>query len=166
MTASSEAIQLANLLASTNQRVVFAESCTGGLVAALLAQVPGVSEHFCGSAVTYREATKRLWLGVSAEDLAKFTAQSEQIALQMATGVLVQTPEADIALSIVGHLGPDAPVDIDGVVFVGIATRESDQSTAGTVTRHTLDASDREARQIEAARLVLQHAIQAISTLR
>ena len=109
MNPSAEALRLVERLAENNVRVVFAESCTGGLVAATLAEVPGVSEFLCGSAVTYREDTKCEWLGVSADDIARHSAVSESVAGQMAIGVLERTPEADLAASITG-----AEVVIDG----------------------------------------------------
>jgi nicotinamide-nucleotide amidase len=156
--------QLTSALAANQQRVVFAESCTGGLVAAMLAQVPGVSAVLCGSAVTYREATKEAWLGVSPDDLARYTAESEIIAEQMAIGVLQQTPEADLAASVTGHLGPDAPADVDGTVFVGIARRIEGQPVLDCVSRYTLAETERIARQHEAAKLVLERVLTAVST--
>ena len=118
--------QLAEQLRRSGRRVVFAESCTAGLVTAALARIPGISEHVCGSAVVYRNATKTAWLGVSAEALAdeSIGPVSEQVAAAMADGVLARTPEADLAVSVTGHLGPDAPAHLDGVIYVGIARRE------------------------------------------
>jgi len=97
--------QLAHRLAETRMRLVLAESCTGGLVAATLATIPGISQWFCGSAVTYRDQTKIDWLDVSATHLVHLTAVSEEVAGEMATGVLQGTQEADLAVSITGHLG-------------------------------------------------------------
>ena len=165
MDAYDEAVRLSELLAAIGQRVVFAESCTGGLVAATLAQVPGISEFLCGSAVAYREATKCAWLGLSADDLAKDTAVSEPVARQMVLGVLERTPEADLAASITGHLGPDAPAEVDGVVYIGLARRAGGKTVLVSVTRHQLAHSGRIARQQEAVGLVLQCVIDGIGTL-
>ena len=150
------ATQLAKTLAEHNLRVVFSESCTAGLVAASLARVPGVSEVLCGSAVTYREATKQQWLGVSSDDLQNSSAVSEPVARQMALGVLERTPEADIAASITGHLGPNAPTEVDGVVLIGLVRRVAEKAGTVSVTRHALIQKDRVARQQEAAELVLR----------
>ncbi len=117
--------RLARALKSRNVRVVFAESCTAGLVAATLARVPGISEYLCGSAVTYRNNTKHRWLGVSETSLHKPGPVSTTVARQMARGVLSETPEADFSAAITGHLGPDAPPDLDGLVHVAVSERTS-----------------------------------------
>jgi PncC family amidohydrolase len=156
MSAAQLAKRLARLLAACELRVVFAESCTAGLVSATLSRVPGISNWHCGSAVTYRNATKAGWLGVSEQDLEHPGAVSETVARQMALGVLRNTPEADLSVSITGHLGPDAPPRLDGRVFVGLARRESgDAVTALEVLETKLKASTRVSRQKEAIVLVL-----------
>ncbi|MCA9075029.1 MAG: CinA family protein [Planctomycetaceae bacterium] len=165
----SAAQDVASRLRDLNARVVFAESCTAGLIAATLARVPGISSYLCGSAVVYRNETKTAWLNVSADDLAneRVGPVSEEVAEAMAIGVLRMTPEADIAASITGHLGPDAPADFDGVIVVGIVRRvETDSSIeVERVIRHKLTSilpahdavgSLRELRQRDAATFVLQ----------
>jgi nicotinamide-nucleotide amidase len=154
--------QLVERLAEHKVRVVFAESCTGGLVSALLAEVPGVSDFLCGSAVTYRGDTKVQWLGVSAEDIEQHTAVSHPVAIQMARGVLEKTPEASLAASITGHLGPDAPAGFDGLVFISIATRHPDDSVSQEASRHQLVKTGRSQRQAEAAELVLQLVLERV----
>lgn len=153
-TLEDSANRLAKQLRDTQTRIVFAESCTGGLVAASLAAIPGISAWLCGSAVTYRGATKIAWLDVNAEDVQRDSAVNEQVAEQMAQSVLANTPESTLALAITGHLGPDAPVELDGVVYVGIANR----SGTAVVTRFELTSRDRAARQQEAATIVLDAA--------
>lgn len=149
--------RLATKLETQHCRVVFAESCTGGLVSASLAQIPGISNWLCGSAVTYREATKSQWLSITPKDLASYTAVSEQIARKMAIGVLTVTDEADLAASVTGYLGPAAPEGSDGLVFVGLCRRQKDnQSLSVRVIRHQLSQPGRTARQREAACFVLQ----------
>ncbi len=122
-------LQVSAQLKAKRLRIVFAESCTAGLLAATLGQIPGISESLCGSAVTYRNATKAGWLGVDTKllDDPAITAVSDPVARQMAKGVLQMTPEADLAVSVTGHLGPDAPTDQDGLVFVGIAQRKQSE---------------------------------------
>jgi len=162
MNLSAQAARLFERLVEHNERVVFAESCTAGLIAATLAEVPGVSEFLCGSAVTYREATKQAWLGVSADDLAKHTAVSEPVAQQMALGVLAQTPEAHIAASVTGHLGPSAPPGFDGVVYIALARRTSAGPTIVSVTRHQLRETMRRERQQEAASMVIRLVVELL----
>ncbi|QDT91411.1 CinA family protein [Gimesia algae] len=113
--------QVKSALVQHDQRLVLAESCTGGLVATLMTSIPGISEHFCGSAVVYRWDTKMKWLGVQQETLDKYTDVSIETAREMAMGVLKQTPEATLSASITGHLGPDAPAYQDGVICIGLA---------------------------------------------
>jgi PncC family amidohydrolase len=152
---SRQAAALAQELFRTRRRVVFAESCTGGLIAAALARTPGIAEHLCGSAVTYREATKTQWLGVPAREMARHTAVSEQVARRMALGVLANTPEADYSAAVTGHLGPNAPESQDGLVFVAVAHRLGKRTSVLRVERVQLVQRTRLRRQREAAALVL-----------
>ena len=155
---AAAARELADALERNQTRIVFAESCTAGLVSASLATVPGISRWLCGSAVTYQEATKSRWLDVRPQDLEEFTAVSEQVARSMACGVLAITPHAECAVSVTGHLGPGAPPDLDAVVFVGTAIRQPGEKRIemGLAKRFVLLAPDRHSRQVEAAILVLR----------
>lgn len=146
----------AEALMSTQRRVVFAESCTAGLVSASLAAVPGISEHLCGSAVTYRNDTKHCWLGVQQTTLDEHTAVSAPVAQEMAQGALVRTPESDIALSVTGHLGPQAPAGFDGLVFIGVAMRMTGLVETRASQRLQLISAERLMRQREAATRVLE----------
>jgi PncC family amidohydrolase len=116
--------RVAQLLATLHRKVVFAESCTGGLVSATLTRVPGISEHHCGGLVVYRNPTKQAYLGIPARTLADPGPVSREVAELMARGVLAKTPEADVSVSVTGHLGPNAPKGLDGLVFVAIAVRK------------------------------------------
>lgn len=115
--------EIADLLSRRQLKIVFAESCTGGLISATLCRVPGASNVHCGSAVVYRLDTKTRWLGVSESILADPGPVSEPVARQMAEGVLQITPEADLSAAITGHLGPNAPEAQDGLVIIAIAQR-------------------------------------------
>jgi PncC family amidohydrolase len=165
--------QLADRLKQNDTQIVYAESCTAGLVSASLATVPGISAWLCGSAVTYQEATKIGWVGVQSTDLEKYTAVSEQVANSMAAGVLRATPHADIAVSVTGHLGPGAPPELDAVIFIGTAKRSCvkdlksrpnlissgelrcETIEVGDAERFVLNAKARSERQVEAAIAVL-----------
>ena len=156
MNLRQESRTVALWLARRNATVVFAESCTGGLVAASLAQVPGISDFLCGSAVTYRNQTKHGWLEVPAEHLADPGPVSELVAREMALGVLRQTPEANVGVSVTGHLGPRAPEHLDGLVYIArVRRRPPPQADDLLVNRHRLAVRGRVRRQREAARLVL-----------
>lgn len=111
-------------------RLVLAESCTAGLVAAILARVPGVSESLCGSAVVYQVETKARWLGVARRLLESPGPVSREVAVEMANGVLETTPQADVSAAITGHLGPNAPDGQDGLVFMAFAERGTGRKAA------------------------------------
>ncbi|QDT05352.1 Nicotinamide-nucleotide amidohydrolase PncC [Rubripirellula lacrimiformis] len=150
------AAQVVDRLAQSKCRVVFAESCTCGMVACELGKVPGVSQWLCGSAVTYRNDTKTRWLDVDADTIAQQTAVCEVVAKQMAQGVLTKTPEADLAVSITGHFGPAAPAGFDGVVLIAAARRQSSGPFDVSVSRQQLTAKGRADRQVEATERVFQ----------
>jgi nicotinamide-nucleotide amidase len=85
--------------------VATAESCTGGMVAAALTDVPGSSDVVERGFVTYSNAAKTELLGVPAEMIARHGAVSEPVARAMAEGALAHSP-ADLAIAITGIAGP------------------------------------------------------------
>lgn len=123
MTIVQAARSLAQQLKRLNLKVVFAESCTGGLVAGSLTRFPGISDHHCGGMVVYRNQTKEDYLGIAPRLLKNPGPVSEVVARQMAQRILELTPESDISAAVTGHLGPSAPADLDGVVYIAIALR-------------------------------------------
>jgi nicotinamide-nucleotide amidase len=136
-------------------QLVLAESCTAGLVSATLATIPGVSDSLCGSAVTYQDQTKMDWIAVRPESIAARTAVSEQVAQEMALGVLGMTVQANLAAAVTGHLGPGAPTSLDGVAFVAIA-RRFEQVSIVRSERFELSSTTRQSRQREAATRVIE----------
>ncbi len=90
----------------TYKRIAFAESCTGGALAARITAEAGASKYFAGSIVCYQEHVKRNVLGVSAESLEKYGAVSEQVALEMLSGVL-SVMSADFGIAVTGFAGPE-----------------------------------------------------------
>jgi len=110
-------------LAAAGKKLSTAESCTGGLVACRITDVPGSSEVFTHGFVTYSNEAKSQLIGVSPETLAVHGAVSVEVAGEMARGALRESG-ADVAVSITGIAGPgggteDKPV---GTVCFGIAT--------------------------------------------
>ena len=153
------------LIENATWQIVFAESCTAGMVSAFVAQTPGISGFLCGSAVTYQEQTKSNWIRVSKDSIAQFTAVSEKVAEEMAIGVLQETDQANIAFSITGHLGPGAPNDVHEV-FIGSAVRET--NSAEIHSRPTLHLRLKEPtrvdRQLEASHMVLSQLLNVIQS--
>jgi nicotinamide-nucleotide amidase len=123
MSISFAARRVASLLEASSHKVVFAESCTGGLVSGALTKIPGISNYHCGGVVVYRNETKMAYLGIPATVLKNPGPVSEKVAALMAVRILEMTPEADVAVSVTGHLGPKAPEDLDGLVFSSVAWR-------------------------------------------
>lgn len=113
-------------LKEKNMKIAFCESCTGGLITSRFTQISGISEVFDRGIITYSNKSKIEELGVNKETLNRYGAVSEQIALEMATGLLNKTG-VDIALSTTGIAGPsggtkEKPI---GLVFIGIATKKN-----------------------------------------
>lgn len=105
-------------------RVAVAESCTGGLLAHRITNVPGASEIFWGGWITYDNAAKEGELGVSSDILRQDGAVSEPCAAAMAMGAMERSGAAH-ALSITGIAGPSGGTEQKpvGTVFVGLASR-------------------------------------------
>ncbi|MBD8905643.1 nicotinamide-nucleotide amidohydrolase family protein [Methylorubrum zatmanii] len=121
---------LVRAYAAAKQRVVTAESCTGGLVAGLLTAVPGSSAVMERGFVTYSNEAKAEAIGVPMDVILRHGAVSEPVARAMADGALAAS-RAEVAVSVTGIAGPgggsaDKPV---GLVHFGLAVR-------GGPTRH------------------------------
>lgn len=105
--------------------VATAESCTAGMVASTIADVPGASEVLRGGAVTYVNEIKHAVLGVSQEVLDTVGAVSVPCAREMASGAL-RVFACDVAVSVTGYAGPGGGTDEDpvGTVYLGVATSQ------------------------------------------
>ncbi len=113
---------VARLLTSQKATVALAESCTGGLLAKRLTDLPGSSVYFKEGLVTYSNEAKERLLGVPSEMIEEHGAVSESVAKKMADGVR-RLAGADYALSITGVAGPDGGTEekFVGLVWVGIS---------------------------------------------
>lgn len=119
--------------------VSVAESCTGGLVANRITNVPGCSDYFKGGVVAYSNSTKISFLGVLKEEIVKHGAVSSPVAEEMCRGVATRTG-SDYAVSVTGITGPsggtgEKPV---GTVWFGLST------PLGTETKRMLFTGSRE----------------------
>jgi PncC family amidohydrolase len=114
--------RLGKLLAEQGLKIAVAESCTGGLIAKRITDIPGSSEYFEAGLVTYSNAAKEKFLGVSGDLLIAKGAVSREVAGEMAEGVRAANG-VDIGLSVTGVAGPgggtvEKPV---GTVFMGLS---------------------------------------------
>ncbi len=137
-----------DLLKQTKARgytIATAESCTGGLIAASLAAVPGASASLERGFVTYSNEAKTELLGVPAELIREHGAVSREVAIAMVAGALEHSP-ADIAVAVTGIAGPDGgtvekPV---GLVHIAAARRGGatlhEEKRFGAIGRHDVQA--------------------------
>jgi len=104
--------------------ISLAESCTGGMIASRLTDVPGISKVFNRGIVSYSNEAKMENLSVSPETLEKYGAVSRQTAIEMAEGVR-KTAKTDLGISVTGIAGPDGGTDQKpvGLVYVALADK-------------------------------------------
>jgi nicotinamide-nucleotide amidase len=134
-------------------RIVTAESCTGGLVAAAISSIPGASEVFERGFVVYSNRAKQEMLGVPGDLIADAGAVSEPVVIRMAEGALANS-NAHIAVAITGIAGPGG-----GSAFKPVGTVHFATVLANQDTRHRLEqyaAEGREAIQMAATLTALQ----------
>ena len=122
------AAQLVSTCDRAGLKLATAESCTGGMVAAAITDVPGSSVVFERGFVTYSNEAKLDMLAVDAEALAEHGAVSREIAVQMAIGAIVRS-RADLAVSVTGIAGPGggSPSKPVGLVHMALARRGEDE---------------------------------------
>jgi len=110
-------------------RLAVAESCTGGLIAHRITNVPGSSLYFVGGMVTYGNEAKEKILGVKAETIAAFGAVSEQVAQEMARGVRLAM-DADVGLAVTGIAGPGGgtPEKPVGLTWIGLSMPQGEEA--------------------------------------
>ena len=143
--------QLGEMLRSRALKLAAAESCTGGLIADRLTDVPGSSDYFLGGVVAYAYEAKVALLGVSWDTLHAYGAVSRETVLEMARGAR-NALDADLGLSVSGIAGPagglpDKPV---GTTWIGLVSAE------GEWTRKFVWESDRRGNKELSAEAALQ----------
>ena len=124
-------------------RICTAESCTGGLVAALFTDIPGSSTVFERGFVTYSNRAKEEMLGVPGDVLADYGAVSEPVARMMAEGAL-EASRANIAVAITGVAGPGGGTPMKPVGTVHVACARENRAVVhemlqvGDIGRHEI----------------------------
>jgi nicotinamide-nucleotide amidase len=120
----AHARQVLDLLNKKKKSIITAESCTAGLISAVLSQGDGAGEVLHGSFVTYSKANKSMALGVPAQLLASRGSVNEDVVRALADGALARSP-ADLSLAVSGVLGPDPDEDGNpvGLVYFFLAER-------------------------------------------
>jgi nicotinamide-nucleotide amidase len=110
---------------ASNLRLAVAESCTGGLLGERLTNIPGSSDVFLGGIIAYHNDVKRDLLGVRVGDMQRYGAVSEEVAMQMASGVREKLG-ADVGVSVTGIAGPGGgtPEKPVGLVWVAVHASE------------------------------------------
>jgi len=131
--------------------VAVAESCTGGLVADAITDIPGSSGYFLGGIVSYADTAKASLLGVPAEVLAAHGAVSAQVGRAMAEGVRERFA-ADLAAAVTGVAGPDGGSEAKpvGLTYVAVAAAH------GADVRRFVWSGDRSANKVASAAVVLE----------
>lgn len=114
-------------LIKNNKTIAFAESCTGGNVSIKFIENPDASKALICSLVTYSEESKVKELNVSAETLKKYTAVSEEVALEMLEG-LKDKYYADYYAITTGYASPTEDKRTNGLVYIGIYDRSNDKT--------------------------------------
>jgi len=155
------AAKLLALFRAQGKKIVTAESCTGGLLAARLTDIPGASDVFERGWITYSNTAKHEELGVASTLIEQFGAVSAEVAYAMAEGALTHS-RADVGLAITGIAGPgggsaEKPV---GLVFIACAKRNGRVS----VDRHLLAGDRSKIREsaVEQALIALEKAIHSL----
>ena len=131
--------RVGQLLVDQNKSIATAESCTGGLIANTLTDIPGSSAYVLGGIVSYANSVKQEQLGVLENDLIQFGAVSKSVALQMAKGVAKATG-ADIGISTTGVAGPGGGTDEKpvGTVWIGFYSKEQHFAVKALFTKDRL----------------------------
>lgn len=129
-----------------------AESCTGGLVSALLTEIPGSSDVFTHGYITYANAAKIEMVGVDGALLKRHGAVSEEVARAMAEGAM-KTSGTDMAIAITGIAGPGGATADKPVGLVHLACARRGHSTLHE-QRHF--SGDRSAVRTQAAHAALE----------
>lgn len=114
---------IGKILKDRRETLSVSESCTGGMLASRIVDIPGSSNYFFGGIVSYSNEVKKKFLGVSQNNLIKYGAVSPKVAVQMAIGIK-KNIKSTYSIGITGIAGPDGgtPEKPVGLVYISLAT--------------------------------------------
>ncbi|MGL4854859.1 MAG: nicotinamide-nucleotide amidohydrolase family protein, partial [Lentisphaeria bacterium] len=117
-------LEITNTLRAEKLKLGLAESCTGGMIATAFTDLPGVSDIFQGSIISYSNDAKHDTLGIKIQTIDEFGAVSEQVATEMVTGAC-KCLDADVAISVTGIAGPagGSPEKPLGLVYIATSIK-------------------------------------------
>jgi PncC family amidohydrolase len=152
------AVRAGTMLAEAGLTLSVAESCTGGLLGALLTDIPGSSAYFLGGVIAYADSVKRDVLSVPAELISVHGAVSARVAIAMAQGAS-NLCRSDLAVAITGVAGPgggteDKPV---GTTFLALVGHDTE------VVEHRVWPYDRSGNRQASVQLALQMVVESLS---
>ena len=152
--------QIVEILTEAKKTIVTAESCTGGMIATALTDIPGSSAAFYGGYVTYANTAKSRMIHVQARLIRDYGAVSNQVARAMADGAR-NTAHADFAVAVTGIAGPDGgsekkPV---GLVYVAVSSE-----LATVVIEHKFGDMGREEIRKASVRAALDLVVQVLTS--
>lgn len=143
--------QIGEILRAHKLTLATAESCTGGLVADRITNIPGSSDYFMGGIIAYANTVKIQTLGVASETIERYGAVSRETVLEMALGAR-SLLRVDIAVSVSGIAGPGGgqPGKPTGTTWIGLAASD------GAWARTFIWDGGRVANKVASAQAVLQ----------
>jgi len=114
-----------DFLLKSNKTISFAESCTGGALSKRIVLIPGASEIFQGSIVSYSNNSKINILNIKNEDIQKYSVVSEKVAKEMAVNAM-KIFNSDYSISTTGNAGPSVSDNLSNIgdCFISIASKE------------------------------------------
>jgi nicotinamide-nucleotide amidase len=142
---------LLNSCASAGSLIGTAESCTGGLLSALLTSIPGSSQAFDRGFVTYTDLAKNQMLNISPDLIKSNGAVSKEVAVAMARGVLTHSL-ANLAVAITGIAGPSGATKNKPLGLVYIAAMKKN---ANPITKRSIFRGDRQSVRMQSVKLAI-----------
>ena len=117
--------KIIDFLLKSNKTISFAESCTGGALSKRIVLIPGASEIFQGSIVSYSNNSKINILNIKNEDIQKHSVVSEKVAKEMAVNAM-KIFNSDYSISTTGNAGPSVSDNLSNIgdCFISIASKE------------------------------------------